>query len=81
MIVKFLIALAFEIYNTITAKERDVSNDVVLITGTGHGIGKELALQYSNLGAIVVCWDINEALNLETVNLIKSKGRKAFGYT
>jgi NAD(P)-dependent dehydrogenase (short-subunit alcohol dehydrogenase family) len=47
----------------------------------GHGIGKEMAQQYSALGATVVCWDINEQLNSETVNLIKSKGKKAFGYT
>lgn len=47
----------------------------------GHGIGKELALQYSALGATVVCWDINEQLNIETVKLIKSKGGKAHGYT
>lgn len=62
-------------------EERDVKNDVVLITGTGHGIGKELALQYSALGATVVCWDVNEELNQETVKLIKSKGGKAHGYT
>lgn len=60
--------------------ERDVSRDVVLITGAGHGMGRELAIQYSELGATVVCWDINEQLNLDTVKEIKSKGRKAFGY-
>lgn len=62
-------------------EERDVKDDVVLITGTGHGIGKELALQYSALGSTVVCWDINEHLNQETVKLIKSRGGKAHGYT
>lgn len=58
-----------------------MTGDVVLITGAGHGMGKELALQYSALGATVVCWDVNEDLNFETVKLIKSKGRKAFGFT
>lgn len=61
--------------------ERDVSNDVVLITGAGHGIGKELAQQYAKLGATVVCWDVNEPTNQETVKLIKSQGGKAHGYT
>lgn len=61
--------------------ERDVSNDIVLITGAGHGIGKEIALQYSALGATIVCWDINEPTNIETVKLIKSKGGKAHGYS
>jgi all-trans-retinol dehydrogenase (NAD+) len=81
VLVKFLYAIIFETYVALTNEERDVSGDIVLITGTGHGIGKELALQYSALGATVVCWDINEKLNLETVNLIKSKGKKAFAYT
>ena len=81
VIVKFLYSLVAEIYVMLTAVERDVSGDIVLITGTGHGIGKELALQYAALGATIVCWDINEQLNTETVNLIKSKGRKAFAYT
>lgn len=67
--------------NFFTAQERDVSNDIVLITGAGHGMGKELSQQYAKLGATIVCWDINEQLNLETVKLIKSKGGKAFGYT
>lgn len=62
-------------------KERDVSNDVVLITGAGHGIGKELALQYSKLGATIVCWDVNETTNQETVKHIKSQGGKAHGFT
>lgn len=48
---------------------------------SGNGIGKETALQYSALGATIVCWDVNERLNQDTVNLIKSLGRKAYGYT
>lgn len=81
ILVKFWIAIAESVYINFFGPERDVSNDIVLITGAGHGMGKELAIQYSALGATIVCWDINEPLNLETVKLIKSKGRKAFGYT
>lgn len=60
---------------------RDVSGDIVLITGAGHGMGKNLSLQYAALGATVVCVDVNEKTNQETVTAIKSKGGKAFGYT
>lgn len=81
LLVKFIISLVVESFNILTAQERDVSNEIVLITGTGHGIGKGLAEKYSGLGATVVCWDINEKLNLETVTEIKSKGGKAFAYT
>ncbi|XP_014482028.1 PREDICTED: short-chain dehydrogenase/reductase family 16C member 6-like, partial [Dinoponera quadriceps] len=41
------------------------------ITGAGHGIGRELAIGYASLGATVVCWDINEETNLQTMNKIK----------
>ena len=47
------------------------------ITGTGHGIGKELALRYASLGATVVCWDVNQESNEETVNEIKKTGTAA----
>ncbi|XP_055613468.1 estradiol 17-beta-dehydrogenase 11 isoform X3 [Uranotaenia lowii] len=58
----------------------DVSKDVVLITGAGHGMGKCLALQYAALRSTVVCVDINEATNSGTVAEIKRQGGTAFGY-
>jgi len=81
ILTKFFIAIIEAIYTAFTSEERDVSGDIILITGAGHGIGKELALQYSALGATIVCWDINEELNTETVNLIKTLGGRASGYT
>jgi len=57
-----------------------VKGENVLITGTGHGIGKQLALQYGKLGANVICWDINEKNNNETVKQIKAEGGQAFAY-
>lgn len=82
LLAKFWLNTIIVIFKNIRGiEERDVTNDTLLITGTGHGIGKELALQYSALGSTVVCWDINEELNQETVKLIKSRGGKAHGYT
>lgn len=81
LLIKFWYYTLLEAYEAIKCEERDVANDIILITGTGHGIGKELSLQYSALGATIVCWDINEELNQETVKLIKSRGGKAHGYT
>lgn len=60
--------------------EMDVNGHSVLITGAGHGIGKQLALQYSKLGARIICWDINEENNNKTVEEIKKSGGSAFGY-
>nr|CAD7396131.1 unnamed protein product [Timema cristinae] len=50
------------------------------ITGTGHGIGKELALQFAMLGSTVVCWDINEDNNKKTVDELCHLGYKAHAY-
>lgn len=46
---------------------KDISGEIVLITGTGHGIGRELALHYAAWGSTVVCVDINEKGNAETL--------------
>ncbi|XP_025268731.1 short-chain dehydrogenase/reductase family 16C member 6-like [Camponotus floridanus] len=44
---------------------------IIFITGADHGIGKELAIGYASLGATVICWDINEETNYQTMNEIK----------
>lgn len=43
-------------------KKKDVRNEIVLITGAGHGIGREIALEFGRRGARVVIWDINKVL-------------------
>ncbi|KYM80968.1 Short-chain dehydrogenase/reductase family 16C member 6 [Atta colombica] len=75
LILKFLYYIFHDIYTLIRPiKKKSVANEIVLITGAGHGIGKELAIGYASLGATVVCWDINEENNNETMNDIKKKG-------
>ncbi|XP_076168921.1 short-chain dehydrogenase/reductase family 16C member 6-like isoform X1 [Ptiloglossa arizonensis] len=65
----------------VPVEEKNVAGEIVLVTGAGHGIGKELALKYASLGATVVCWDLNQQGNDETVNEIKELGgTKAYGY-
>lgn len=64
----------------VPAVESSVTGEVVLCTGTGHGIGREIALQYARLGAIVVCVDIDEPTNALTVQQIEQEGGRAFGF-
>lgn len=60
---------------------KSVKGEIVLITGAGHGIGKQLAIDYAKEGAIVVCWDINPESNASTVKEIKEEiGEKAKVY-
>ncbi|GFG40855.1 hypothetical protein Cfor_05354, partial [Coptotermes formosanus] len=81
LVVKVIFALIESIYHTLVGvTEKPVANEIVLITGTGHGIGKELAHQYASLGATVVCWDINQEENDKTVQEIRKLGCKAYGY-
>lgn len=69
-------------YLTVIFKLLCIINEISFqITGAGHGIGKELALQFASLGATVVCWDINRESNEGTVKEIAAAGSpKAYAY-
>ncbi|XP_029663820.1 short-chain dehydrogenase/reductase family 16C member 6-like [Formica exsecta] len=58
-------------YKIFGLQKKSVAGEIVLITGAGHGIGKELAIQYALLGAIVVCIDVNQQSNEKVANEIK----------
>lgn len=79
--VKAAVNIVMSIVHLVVPPEpEDVSRDVVMITGAGHGMGKCLALQYAALGSTVVCVDINEKTNSETVAEVKRLGGNAFGF-
>ncbi|XP_031786336.1 short-chain dehydrogenase/reductase family 16C member 6 isoform X3 [Nasonia vitripennis] len=82
LLLKVLYCILEGIYRFfLPADEQSVAGEIVLVTGAGHGIGKELALKYASLGATVVCWDINDTNNEETVDEIKKMGgAAAHGY-
>lgn len=51
------------------ARDFSVAGRVVLITGAGQGIGRELARQFAAAGAVVVIADVN----LDSANLVKAE--------
>ncbi len=53
------------------------TDQVVLITGAGSGIGRGAALAFSREGAVVVVSDISEKSGPETVSLIETEGGRA----
>ncbi|CAF4949746.1 unnamed protein product [Pieris macdunnoughi] len=53
---------------------KSLKNETALIIGAGRGIGQSLAIQLSDLGATVICVDINESNNERTVEYIKEMG-------
>ncbi|XP_075717304.1 17-beta-hydroxysteroid dehydrogenase 13-like [Rhinoderma darwinii] len=64
----------------IPAKRKSVSGDIVLITGSGHGIGRLTALEFAKLQSVLVLWDINKDGNEETAEQCRKLGAKAFPY-
>ncbi|XP_054841986.1 epidermal retinol dehydrogenase 2-like [Eublepharis macularius] len=56
---------------------KKVAGEIVLITGSANGIGKQIALNFASLGAILVLWDIDEEHNKETAELAKRNGALA----
>ncbi|XP_048364508.1 epidermal retinol dehydrogenase 2-like [Sphaerodactylus townsendi] len=59
------------------ASKKKIAREIVLITGSAHGIGKQIALNCASLGAILVLWDIDEECNKETALLAKRNGALA----
>lgn len=58
----------------------DLNNKVVVVTGSGRGLGRGMALAFANKGANVAVVDLNEADIAETVKLCEEAGVKAKGY-
>lgn len=57
-----------------------IAGKVAVVSGSGSGIGRAIALLYADEGASVVVSDINEAAAKETVALIEEKGGTAVYY-
>ncbi|CAJ0927780.1 unnamed protein product, partial [Mesorhabditis belari] len=56
---------------------KKVQGDIVLITGSGSGLGRLLALEFGRLGAELVLWDVNETGNKETRKMLEQEGVKS----
>ncbi|CAL1279355.1 unnamed protein product [Larinioides sclopetarius] len=65
--IKFLIPDRF-----LCKRRKDISGQIVLVTGAGSGLGRLLAIEFSELDAIVVLVDINKNGMNETKSLMNS---------
>ena len=54
-----------------------LSNKIGLVTGSGQGIGRAIALSFAREGAKVVVADFNEEMGQQTVELITDAGGRA----
>lgn len=58
----------------IPVRKKNVTGEIVLITGAGSGIGRLMALKFARLGATLVLWDISVEGNKETARLARKNG-------
>jgi all-trans-retinol dehydrogenase (NAD+) len=57
----FVRALMISIWNFfVSPPKKSVTGEIVLITGSGSGIGRQLALEFGKLGAVLILWDIDD---------------------
>uniref|UniRef100_A0A8D2IPX6 Uncharacterized protein n=2 Tax=Varanus komodoensis TaxID=61221 RepID=A0A8D2IPX6_VARKO len=79
--IEFIILLIYYLFEAFVLKffciKKNVTGQIVLVTGSAKGIGREIALSFARLGAILVLWDINEDDNKETSELVESNGALA----
>ncbi|XP_047121903.1 epidermal retinol dehydrogenase 2-like isoform X2 [Schistocerca piceifrons] len=81
VLLRVLLAILEALFSKfLPAKEKSVAGEIALITGTGHGIGRELAHQLGALGATLVCWDVNQEWNEKTAAELRKKGYKVHAY-
>ncbi|NWS56821.1 RDHE2 dehydrogenase, partial [Chunga burmeisteri] len=61
--------------------KKTFAGEIVLITGSANGIGRQIALNFAPLGATLVLWDIDDEGNKETSRLAQKNGAKrVFAY-
>ncbi|NXV74306.1 S16C6 reductase, partial [Atlantisia rogersi] len=61
--------------------KKTFAGEIVLITGSANGIGRQIALKFAPLGATLVLWDIDDEGNKETSRLAQKNGaNRVFAY-
>ncbi|VDM64789.1 unnamed protein product [Angiostrongylus costaricensis] len=59
---------------------KQIAGQVVLVTGAGNGLGREIAIKFAKLSCKLVLWDLDERANEETKAICESVGAEAYTY-
>lgn len=68
------------IFFFVPKKKKNISGEVVLITGAGSGIGRLMAKEFSSHDVVLVLWDINQEGMKETARVAKENGARHVHY-
>ncbi|XP_027745343.1 epidermal retinol dehydrogenase 2-like [Empidonax traillii] len=72
---KFFIYLFIEnLFCICPLQKKYFAAEIVLITGSANGIGRQIALKFAPLGVTLVLWDIDDEGNKETCRLAQENG-------
>ncbi|CAN8183985.1 unnamed protein product [Coccothraustes coccothraustes] len=72
---KFFIFLIIEnAFCIFSLRKKYFAGEIVLITGSANGIGRQVALKLAPLGVTLVLWDIDDEGNKETSRLAQQNG-------
>jgi len=78
LVLQILHSVVEELYRVVRPREeKQVMGEVAVVTGAGHGIGRNIAKQLVRLGVRVACWDINKEGAEETVMELEKEGGQA----
>ncbi|XP_010609441.1 epidermal retinol dehydrogenase 2 [Fukomys damarensis] len=62
------------LFTLIPKPRKNVAGEIVLITGSGSGLGRLLALHFARLGSVLVLWDVSTETNEETLRMAQEAG-------
>ena len=70
------------IFTIIPAPKKDISDDIILVTGAASGIGRLMAYKLADLKPrAIVVWDLNSDENEKTKKEIEKKGVKCIAFS
>lgn len=80
VIISSILAMIKSILPSKFLPKKSVKGKTILITGSGSGMGRLMAIEFGKLGARIVLWDIDEKMNLETKGILDGLGIESAAY-
>ncbi|CAK5010778.1 unnamed protein product [Meloidogyne enterolobii] len=80
VIISSFLAMIKSILPTKFLPKKSIKGQTILITGSGSGMGRLMAIEFGKLGGRIVLWDIDEKMNLQTKGILDDLGIQSTAY-